>query len=108
MKQTQFAFNDDETLRSELRKINRWQKSGLYSSVLIHLLTKSYDENSIKKMLQTIKRVLPDAVVIGCSTNGNIVNGDYSGDIAAVDCFAEHLAGVHKAYFLVIYHNTIV
>ena len=87
MKQTQFAFNDDETLRSELRKINRWQKSGLYSSVLIHLLTKSYDENSIKRMLQTIKRVLPDAVVVGCSTNGNIVNGDYSGDIAAVDCF---------------------
>ena len=64
MKQTQFAFNDDETLRSELRKINRWQKSGLYSSVLIHLLTKSYDENSIKRMLQTLKRVLPDAVVV--------------------------------------------
>lgn len=87
MKQTQFAFNDDETLRTELRKINRWQKSGLYSSVLIHLLTRSYDENSIKRMLQTIKRVLPDAVVMGCSTNGNIVNGDYSGDMAAVDCF---------------------
>ena len=38
MKQTQFAFNDDETLRSELRKINRWQKSGLYSSVLVQHL----------------------------------------------------------------------
>lgn len=49
MKQTQFTFNDDETLRTELRKINRWQKSGLYSSVLIHLLTRSYDENSIFK-----------------------------------------------------------
>lgn len=106
MKQTQFAFNDDETLLTELRKINRWQKSGLYSSVLIHLLTRSYDENSIKRMLQTIKRVLPDAVVMGCSTNGNIVPGeDAEHLLPKLSCAEQYAYGVQAGDILLRIHE---
>lgn len=87
MKQTQFAFHDEETLRAELNKIRRWCQNELYASVLLHLLTRSIDEEAVTRMLGIIRQLLPDALVVGCSSNGNIVKGDYSDEAAAVNCF---------------------
>ena len=86
MKQFQFTFQDDKTLVEELRKIRQWVKSNLYSKVLIQIYTEILDRNRIENVCETIGRMLPDALYAGCSSNGNIVNGDFSGGSIAVIC----------------------
>lgn len=86
MKQIQFTFRDDKTLVEELRKIRQWVRSNLCSKVLIQIYTEILDRNRIKHVCETIGRMLPEAIYAGCSSNGNIVNGDFSGGSIAVIC----------------------
>lgn len=86
MKQIQFTFRDDKTLVEELRKIRQWVRSNLCSKVLIQIYTEILDRNRIEHVCETIGRMLPEAIYAGCSSNGNIVNGDFSGGSIAVIC----------------------
>ena len=86
MKQIQFTFRDDKTLVEELRKIRQWVRSYLCSKVLIQIYTEILDRNRIEHVCETIGRMLPEAIYAGCSSNGNIVNGDFSGGSIAVIC----------------------
>ena len=86
MKQIQFTFQDDKTLGEELRKIRQWVKSNLCSKVLIQIYTEILDRNRIEHVCEIIGQMLPEALYAGCSSNGNIVNGDFSGGSIAVVC----------------------
>ena len=46
------------------------------SSVLIQLYTEILDRDRIEHVCETIEQILPEALYAGCSSNGNIVNGD--------------------------------
>ncbi|MBR4907743.1 MAG: diguanylate cyclase [Acidaminococcaceae bacterium] len=86
MKQFQFTFRDDKTLEEELHKLRQWVKSNLYSKVLIQICTEILDRERIGHVCKTIERMLPEALYAGCSSNGNIVNGDFSGGSITVVC----------------------
>ena len=86
MKQIQFTFQDDKTLEKELRKLQQRVKSSLCSKVLIQICTETPDRSRIEQICKKIEQALPEALYAGCSSNGNIVNGDFSGGSVAVSC----------------------
>lgn len=86
MKQVQFTFRDDKTLEEELRKLQQRVKSGSCSKVLIQIYTEIPDHDRIDHICEMIEQALPEALYAGCSSNGNIVNGDFSGGSIAVAC----------------------
>ena len=86
MKQIQFTFRDDKTLEKELRKLKQRVKSSLCSKVLIQICTEDPDRSSVDHICEMIAQALPEALYAGCSSNGNIVNGDFSGGSVAVTC----------------------
>lgn len=87
MKQSQFSFTDENTLNSELNKLRQWYRSNLCSSILIHVFTEILDKEKIQHVCAQIKEQLPEALIVGCSSNGNIMNGDFSGGTFVVSCF---------------------
>ena len=87
MKQLQFSFTDENTLNSELNKLRQWYRSNLCSSILIHVFTEILDKEKIQHVCAQIKEQLPEALIVGCSSNGNIMNGDFSGGTFVVSCF---------------------
>ena len=86
MKQVQFTFQDDKKLEEELRKLRQWARSNFCSKVLIQICTEIPDRERIEHVCKTIERLMPEALYAGCSSNGNIVNGDFSGESIAVIC----------------------
>ena len=74
MKQIQFTFNDEKTLDAELRIIRQWDKNNLYSSLLIQIYTEILDKDMIERACAMIQEQLPNAIIVGCSSNGNILN----------------------------------
>ena len=86
MKQVQFTFQDDKKLEEELRKLRQWASSNFCSKVLIQICTEIPDRKRIEHVCETIERLMPEALYAGCSSNGNIVNGDFSGGSIAVIC----------------------
>lgn len=86
MKQIQFTFKDQDTLDRELKKIRQCYESHLFSGMLIHIYTEILDRDRIEDALESIEKQLPEAEYVGCSSNGNIVLGDFSGDSFAVIC----------------------
>lgn len=86
MKQLQFAFKEDDTLIDELKKIRQWVRSGLCSTVLIQIYTEILNKARIERVCAKIREQLPEALIVGCSSNGNIMNGDFSGGTFVVSC----------------------
>lgn len=86
MKQVQFTFQNENSLEAELRKLRQWNRSNFCSSLLIQVYTEILDRTMIERVCARIRAQLPDAVVVGCSSNGNILNGDFSGGSFAVVC----------------------
>ena len=86
MKQFQFTFREEKTLEKELKKLRQWVRGKFCSDLLIQMFTEIMDRRRIERACETIGRILPDAIYAGCSTNGNIVNGDFSGGDIAVVC----------------------
>ncbi|MBQ7503670.1 diguanylate cyclase [bacterium] len=88
MKQQQFIFKSESELESELKKILGWYQSGNFSALLIRIYTELLDQSMIEKTSAKIGEILPEALIVGCSSYGNIVNGDFSGGSVAVICTA--------------------
>ena len=86
MKQLQFAFQEDGALNDELKKIRQWYRSCLCSAILIQIYTEILDKDRIERVCAQIREQLPEAMIIGCSSNGNIMNGDFSGGTFMVSC----------------------
>ena len=86
MKQMQAAFHAEADLRNIMHKIQRWRRDCLGSVVLIQIFTEIQDQDRISSAVGMIRETLPDAVVFGCSSNGNILNGAFSGDSFVLVC----------------------
>ncbi|MBQ8110056.1 MAG: diguanylate cyclase [Clostridia bacterium] len=86
MKQIQFTFEDDGFLNAQLRKLHQWCRNNLISATLIQIYTEHLDRERIRHVCERVRAVLPEALILGCSSNGNIVNGDFSGGSIALIC----------------------
>ena len=91
MKQLQFTFMDQETLNGHIVKIREYYESNLFAGMFIHIFTEIMDRGEIEQVCSKINELLPEAGFVGCSSNGNIVDGDFSGDsFALIVSFLEY------------------
>ena len=78
MKQFQFTYHDHDTLQRELVKIRQWSKSHITSVVVFQVYSELLDRRLIDSILGQIRTEMPSALIMGCSTNGNIREGRFS------------------------------
>ena len=86
MKQLQFVYKSRADFEEELRKIRKWQQSNLYSTVYFQIFTGILDEPTIEYLSNQIEGLVPEAIYAGCSSFGNILEGDFAGSGIAISC----------------------
>lgn len=86
MKQIQFSFKDRNELDVGLSELRAYYDSNKYYGMFIHIYTEIIDKEKIEETLRQVEEVLPEADYVGCSSNGNILDGDFSGDSFALTC----------------------
>ena len=86
MRQFQYEVDDAKELSVELKKLSVWLKGKLSSEMLFTIFTTDYLEESIDDICKAIKDEFPYAHYAGCSSDGNIVDGDLSRKKFAVSC----------------------
>jgi len=74
MKAFNCYFVDEKTLNTFITE-NRIKE---YDSILIQVFSGNNDPQFIKKLIETLKPLLPQASIIGASSSGEIMNGEYS------------------------------
>ena len=75
MKQFQFGYKTYEQFRNELTKIRQWQNARIVSKIVLQVYSVELESSVFRKMFAAIDEILPDAIYLGCSTNGNIIDG---------------------------------
>ena len=86
MKQFQFIYNDDESLFQELEEIKQWCKSNTSHTVLFRIYSIETDADRIKHVCELLKQKMPDALYLGCSTNGNMLAGSLTTADTIITC----------------------
>ena len=78
MKQVQFDYENADELKKQLINIQKICKDIPHAKLLFHILSDEPDSEYIWLICDVIDRELPDAMYVGCSTRGNIMNGSYN------------------------------
>lgn len=86
MKQFQFEYNSYEQFRNELIKIKQWKSSHVISKIVFKVYSTELKSDVFIKMFQTIDDILPEALYLGCSTFGNIIDGGMSKSDIIIIC----------------------
>ena len=86
MRQFQFDYHNDFTLRNELTKIRLWCDSSVYSHIVFQIYSETIDKEKIANVCSIVEKELPQAEYFGCSTNGNIISGEFSGHEISLIC----------------------
>lgn len=86
VKQFQFEFSSVVRLKKELDKINQWKMSKLCSTVIFSIYAENTDKEQIELACEIIESEMPDALYLGCSTNGTITDGMLSDSPFVVVC----------------------
>ena len=86
MKQFQFEYINDEQLSKELDRIAMWVSRTMTSGVCFQIFAETMDLNRIEAVVGAVTASMPDASYIGCSTNGNIINGAKSKSDIIIVC----------------------
>ena len=86
MKQFQFDYHTITSLKRDLDKINLWCRSKVISNVVFQIYSDSLDRGQIDLVCDVISQNFPAAICMGCSTNGNIVEGRLSNASISIIC----------------------
>ncbi len=86
MKQLQYSFKDSNSFDDGLKALRKFYDDNSFYGMLIHIYTEIIDRDRIEGALKKIEDILPEAQYVGCSSNGNILQGDFSGDTFAMTC----------------------
>ena len=86
MKQFQFQYHNQTALRSELSKINLWCGKHITAGVSFQIFSEILDRKLMREICDTIEEELPEALYMGCSTNGNIYDGHLSETDVVIVC----------------------
>lgn len=85
MKQLQFAYVNPEHLGDVLQNIARF-RGNRQLKLLFHIYSEQPGFRQLKIVCSAIVKFFPDALCVGCSGNGNIVDGAFSGESVTVTC----------------------
>ena len=86
MRQFQFPYENEDKLVNSLRKINQWCNSSVTSSVFFQIYTSTLNRPKVETVCAMIEKEFPTAVYMGCSTNGNILIGDFTDAVVIIVC----------------------
>ena len=86
LKQFQFEYQNFGQFKNELIKIKQWESSHIVSKIVFQVYSTSVESSIFIKIFETIDEILPDAVYLGCSSNGNIIDGKLSKSDTIVIC----------------------
>ena len=86
MKQFQFSYHDYDEMKTVLMKIRQWCSSSVTSHIVFQIFTETINKELITNICSEIINELPEAEYLGCSTCGNILNGEFSQDPVSIVC----------------------
>ena len=86
MKQFQFDYSSISALKRDLDKVNLWCKTKVCSGVVFQIYSDVLDRGQIEVICEIISKVFPKALYMGCSTNGNIIEGRLSKSSVSIVC----------------------
>ena len=86
MKQIQFAYQGKEAFIQDVRKIEQWCHQNLSSVVMFDIYSEILDKSAVDTICSVIKTEIPQAVYSGCTTNGNIIQGELSKSNICIIC----------------------
>ena len=84
MKQFQFEYNEVDLFTQKLSDFKKKCDADSMKASLFQIYSEVLDANVIRKVCDTIERIFPDTPYMGCSTSGNIIDCELSGDITVV------------------------
>lgn len=86
MKQIQFEYIDDASLRQELNRIDKWKLNHRVSSMLFHVFADNLEADKIRHVCSLIEFALPEALYSGCTTSGNVMDGRLNKSHITITC----------------------
>ena len=86
MKQIQFEYIDDASLRQELNRIDKWKLNHRVSSMLFHVFADNLEAEKIRHVCSLIEFALPEALYSGCTTSGNVMDGRLNMSHITITC----------------------
>lgn len=90
MKQFQFIYQNPNQLRNELHKIHQWSKYKITSYVIFQVFSELLCQETIDSICTQIEEICPEALYMGCSTNGNIMEGHVETEIVIICSVMEY------------------
>ena len=88
MKQYQFAYSDENQLKKDIAKVRNLIKNCDESKVLFKVYSDILLTDSLDSVLMELEAEFPHALIAGCTTNGNIMNGLNTDRRVVVVCIA--------------------
>lgn len=88
MKQYQFAYSDETQLQKDITKVRHLIKNCDESKVLFKVYSDILLTDSLDIVLMELEAAFPQALIAGCTTNGNIMNGLKTDRSVFVTCVA--------------------
>jgi diguanylate cyclase (GGDEF) domain len=86
MKQFQFNYTGKVSLGRDIRRIKQWCRSLMAHKVLFQIYSEQLDNESVQMICDAIAEEMPEALYMGCSTNGNILMGEYANSHISIIC----------------------
>ena len=74
MKQILIQYKFYESIEKQLEAVSAEYNSGKYKSILIHIYSGIYDEILLNKISLNIKNIIPDSLIVGTISAGEIMN----------------------------------
>lgn len=84
MRQFQFEYEDLEKFAGKLTEFKAWCDSSHVSKMMFQVYSEVLDAGVIHALCDTIERIFPDTLYMGCSTSGNIIDCQLSSSITVV------------------------
>ncbi|MBQ8940310.1 MAG: GGDEF domain-containing protein [Firmicutes bacterium] len=86
MRQFQFEFDSTHEFRREITKLDKWCSTHICTNAVFTIFSETPDSGVIKDICDSIEDIMPYALYMGCSSNGNIVDGALSKKPIAITC----------------------
>ena len=86
MRQIQFEYENDASLRQELNRIDKWRTNRQVSAILFHVFSDNLETDKITHVTSLIEFALPDAMFAGCTTSGNVMDGRLNKSHITITC----------------------
>ena len=90
MKQFQFIYQNPNQFQKEMVKIKQWRKSRVLFGTIFQIFSESLDKELLSEVCQVIEQEMPSAIYMGCSSNGNILEGQVETEIVIICTIMEY------------------